>query len=61
MKNTNIEPEERNKKKNFLVVGFLGFSLLIWLFQSIAGGFVYATAAFFTKEGWEKWKSRRGD
>jgi hypothetical protein len=61
MQNADIEPEDGTEKKNFIVVGFLGCSLLIWLFQSIAGGFVYATAAFFTKEGWEKWKSRQRD
>lgn len=61
MENTDIEPEDKSTKKNFLVVGFLGCSLLFWLLQSIAGGFFYATAAFFTKEGWEKWKARRRD
>lgn len=61
MQNTDIEPEDGIEKKNFLVVGFLGCSFLIWLLQSVVGGFFYATAAFFTKEGWEKWKSKRGD
>ena len=61
MKNTDIRSEEKDKKKNFLVVSFIGCSLLIWFLQSVLGGFFYATVAFFTKEGWDKWKAKRRD
>ncbi|NBT57146.1 hypothetical protein EBT16_00020 [bacterium] len=61
MQNADIKPEDEIKKKNFLVIGLLGCSFVWWLLQSAIGGFFYATAAFFTKEGWEKWKSGRRD
>jgi hypothetical protein len=47
-------------KKRFLVTTIAGCALAAWLVKTIAGGILYATAAFFTKEGWERWKSRRG-
>jgi len=45
-------------KKKFIVIGLLGLSLS-WLLQPILGGIFYAVAAFFTKEGLEKWKSKK--
>jgi hypothetical protein len=53
--------EKKTKKRGFLVVGFLSLSLVAWLVQTVVGGFIYATAAFFTKQQWEKWKSKRQD
>ena len=47
------------KKKQFIVVGILGVSFLIWAAQTIAGGILYATAAFFTNESWKVWKRKR--
>lgn len=40
------------KKKNFLQLG------LFWVVQAIVSGILYAVAAFFTKEGLEKIKSK---
>lgn len=45
-------------KKRFLVTTIAGCAFLAWLAQTLIGGVLYATAAFFTKEGWERWKSR---
>jgi hypothetical protein len=36
---------------------FLSFSIF-WVTKSIIAGVLYAMAAFFTKEGLEKWKSK---
>lgn len=47
-------------KKKFLSTTTAGFALIVWLFKTAAGGALYATAAFFAKEAWERWKSRRG-
>jgi hypothetical protein len=47
------------KKKQFVVVGILGVSFLIWACQTMAGGILYATAAFFTNESWKVWKKKR--
>jgi len=49
--------KERQLKKKFLVVGYCGFALIAWLVKAVAGGALYATAAFFTKLGWERWNS----
>lgn len=46
-------------KRSFLLIGLAGCSILVWLVQAAVGGFFYATAAFFTKEGWERWKAGR--
>lgn len=46
-------------KRKFLLTTIAGCAFLAWLFNAILGGIVYATAAFFTKEGWERWKSKR--
>jgi hypothetical protein len=39
-------------KKRFLEIG------IFWVFRAIIAGVLYSTAAFFTKEGLEKWKSK---
>jgi hypothetical protein len=39
-------------KKNFFGLG------LFWVLRAALAGFIYATTAFFTKESWEKWKSK---
>lgn len=44
-------------KKKFLVVGSSGCALALWLFKTLFGGVLYATAAFFTKIGLERWGS----
>ena len=44
-------------KKKFLGVGYSGFALTAWIVKAVAGGALYATAAFFTKLGWERWNS----
>jgi hypothetical protein len=48
-------------KKKFLIVGLAGWALAEWAFRTAAAGAIYATVAFFTKEGWERWKFRRRD
>jgi hypothetical protein len=46
-------------RKKFVLTTIAGCAFLAWLFNTALGGIVYATAAFFTKEVWERWKSRR--
>lgn len=46
-------------KRRFVAVSIASCALIAWLVRTVAGGVLYATAAFFTKHGWEKWKSRR--
>jgi hypothetical protein len=48
----------KERKKNFLT-GLVGTSLVALVFQAIFVGIIQATAAFFAKYGWEKWKGRR--
>lgn len=48
-------------KKKFLVVGATGCAIVLWLVNTVLGGILYAAAAFFTKEGLEKWKEKRDD
>lgn len=48
-------------KKKFLVVGATSSAVALWLFNTVLGGILYATAAFFTKEGLEKWKEKKAD
>jgi len=42
-------------KRNFVSVGCAAAS---WLVQAAMSGFLYALAAFVTKEGLERWKSK---
>jgi len=44
-------------RRRFIATGAFGYALTIWLARTILGGILYATAAFFTREGWERWKS----
>jgi hypothetical protein len=46
-------------KKKFLIIGATGCAVIFWLANTLLGGFLYATAAFFTKEGWQTWKEKR--
>lgn len=46
-------------KKKFVFTTIAGCAFLAWLFNTALGGMIYATAAFFTKEGWERWKSNK--
>ena len=48
-------------KRRFIAVSVAGCALAVWLARTIIGGAIYATAAFFTKQGWENWKSRRDE
>jgi hypothetical protein len=48
-------------RKKFVLTTIAGCAFLAWLFNTALGGIVYATAAFFTKEGWERWKSKKRD
>lgn len=48
-------------KKKFLVIGVTGCAIMLWLFNTVLGGILYAGAAFFTKEGLERWKEKRAD
>jgi hypothetical protein len=62
MQNVDIYMDKKEpEKRGFLIVGLIGAPLAAWIVRAAIGGFFYATAAFFTKEGWEKWKSRRSN
>jgi hypothetical protein len=30
-----------------------------WILKSVVGGIIYASAAFFTKQGWERWNTTK--
>ena len=50
---------EKNNKKNFFLTGILGTFTLLWVLRMVLAGIIQATASFFTKEKWEKWKNRK--
>lgn len=54
--------QEKNKisilEKRFFYPFVFGGSLVFLFFKYAVGGFVYATAAFFTRLFWEWWKSK---
>jgi hypothetical protein len=49
---------EKPKRAGFLVVGAVATTLFFSVIKAVLGGMIYATAVFFTKEGWERWKSK---
>jgi len=50
---------EKNNKKNFFLTSILGTFTLLWILRMAVGGIIHATASFFAKEKWEKWKNKK--
>ena len=46
-------------KRKFLAIGATGCVALVWLVNTVLGGILYATAAFFTQESLERWKNKK--
>jgi hypothetical protein len=45
--------DDRNKRF------FTSSVATFWILKSALGGIIYATAAFFTKQGWERWNTTK--
>ena len=50
--------KEKPKRTGFLIIGTTATALFFSVIKAVLGGIIYATAVFFTKEGWERWKSK---
>jgi hypothetical protein len=44
-----------NRNKRLVISSIATF----WILKAALGGVIYATAAFFTKQGWERWKATK--
>jgi hypothetical protein len=49
-----MEKQNNPNKRGFIVVTCAS----LWLLKTILGGVIYATSAFFTRQYWDRWKTR---